>query len=55
LGGLVASLAGRMPARGEVFRHPSGMEFEIMDADSRRIKRLRVRDIPVRESAEVHG
>lgn len=42
LGGLVFMLAGRVPARGEVVRHPSGAEFEIVDADPRRIKRMRV-------------
>jgi magnesium and cobalt transporter len=43
LGGLVSSLAGRVPKRGEVIAHPSGIEFEVLDADPRRIKRLRVR------------
>ena len=43
LGGLVFMLSGRVPARGEVIEHPEGAEFEIMDADPRRIKRLRVR------------
>src|SRR5215472_498144 len=43
LGGLVSSLAGRVPERGEVIAHPSGIEFEVLDADPRRIKRLRVR------------
>ena len=42
LGGLVFSLAGRIPARGELVRHPSGIEFEVLDADPRRIKKLRV-------------
>ena len=46
LGGLVSSLAGRVPKRGEVIGHPSGMEFEVLDADPRRIKRLRVRNAP---------
>jgi CBS domain containing-hemolysin-like protein len=46
LGGLVAALAGRVPARGEVIKHPSGLEFEVIDADPRRIKRLRVRNLP---------
>ncbi|AVO38153.1 hemolysin family protein [Pukyongiella litopenaei] len=43
LGGLVFMLAGRVPARGEVVVHPDGPEFEVIDADPRRIKRLRVR------------
>ena len=42
LGGLVFMLAGRVPARGEVVVHPDGTEFEVVDADPRRIKRLRV-------------
>jgi len=43
LGGLVFSTAGRVPIRGEVIAHPAGIEFEILDADPRRIHRLRVR------------
>lgn len=43
LGGLVFMLTGRVPARGEVIPHASGAEFEVVDADLRRIKRLRVR------------
>ncbi len=46
LGGLVSSLAGRVPKRGEVIAHPSGIEFEVLDADPRRVKRLRVRSPP---------
>ena len=46
LGGLVSSLIGRVPKRGEVIAHPSGIEFEVLDADPRRIKRLRVRKPP---------
>jgi CBS domain containing-hemolysin-like protein len=44
LGGLVFTLAGRVPERGEIVRHPDGVEFEIMDADPRRVKRLRIRE-----------
>ncbi len=43
LGGLVFMLSGRVPVRGEVIKHPDGTEFEVIDADPRRIKRLRVR------------
>lgn len=46
LGGLVFLRSGRVPARGEVIEHESGVQFEIVDADPRRIKRLRVR-VPV--------
>lgn len=41
--GLVATLAGRVPQRGEVIVHPLGFEFEVTDADPRRIRRLRIR------------
>lgn len=43
LGGLVFVRTGRVPARGEVVAHESGAEFEVIDADPRRIKRIRVR------------
>lgn len=43
LGGLVFFVAGRVPSRGELIAHPSGLEFEVVDADPRRIKWLRVR------------
>lgn len=47
LGGLVFSIAGRVPMRGEVLRHPeSGIEFEVMDADPRRIRRLKICNLP---------
>ncbi|HUF56510.1 MAG TPA: hemolysin family protein [Thermohalobaculum sp.] len=42
LGGLVFTLTHRVPARGEVVFHPAGHEFEVVDADPRRIKRLRL-------------
>ncbi len=43
VGGLVFRIAGCVPIRGELVSHPSGLEFEILDADPRRIKRLRIR------------
>lgn len=43
--GLVATLAGRVPQRGEVIHHASGFEFEVLDADPRRLKRLRIRRV----------
>jgi CBS domain containing-hemolysin-like protein len=42
LAGLVFKLAGRVPTRGEIIRHQSGIEFEIVDSDPRRVKRLRI-------------
>ncbi len=47
LGGLVFSLAGRVPIRGELVNHPSGMEIEVMEADPRRIKKLHIRGVAV--------
>jgi CBS domain containing-hemolysin-like protein len=55
VGGLVFTLAGRVPAKGELVSHPSGLEFRILDADPRRIRRLRVRppgSNPTRAAAE---
>lgn len=47
LGGLVFYLADRVPTRGELILHPSsGISFEVMEADPRRVKRLRVRNLP---------
>ena len=46
LGGLVFSIAGRVPARGEVLKHNSGVVFEVLDADPRRINRLRIKNLP---------
>lgn len=46
LGGLVFSLAGHVPIRGELITHPAGFEFQVMEADPRRIKRLRIRQAP---------
>ncbi|MCC5989643.1 MAG: rRNA maturation RNase YbeY [Pararhodobacter sp.] len=43
LGGLVFVLLGRVPVRGEVILHPAGYEIEVLDADPRRVRRLRLR------------
>jgi len=45
VGGLVSALAGRVPQRGEVIEHPGGYDFEILDADPRRVKQVRVRKV----------
>jgi CBS domain containing-hemolysin-like protein len=47
VGGLVFSVLGRVPRRGELIGHPAGFEFEVIDADPRRIKRLKIRGLPV--------
>ena len=49
MGGLVFYLAGRVPGRGEVIRHESGIEFEVLEADPRRIRRLRASKLPARD------
>jgi magnesium and cobalt transporter len=43
MGGLVFNIAGRVPAKGELVSHSSGLEFRVLEADPRRIRRLRVR------------
>ncbi len=42
IGGLIFSMLGRVPARGELIRHPTGVEFEVLDADPRRVKKLKI-------------
>jgi len=42
LGGLVVAIAGRVPQRGEIIKHESGLTFEINDADPRRIKSIKI-------------
>ncbi|MDE3060385.1 MAG: HlyC/CorC family transporter [Pseudomonadota bacterium] len=42
LGGLISFQLGRVPSRGETVPHPSGARFEILDADPRRIRRVRI-------------
>ncbi|CAA7614067.1 Hemolysins and related protein containing CBS domains [Candidatus Terasakiella magnetica] len=41
--GLVSFVAGRVPSRGELITHSTGLEFEVIDADPRRVKRVRVK------------
>ncbi len=55
VGGLVTALAGRVPQRGEVIVHPAGWEFEVLDADPRRLRRLRLRRTPPVEPAALDG
>lgn len=54
VGGLVLNLAGRVPIKGEIIPHPSGIEFLILEADARRIRRLRARRTVTPEAAKVH-
>ena len=53
LGGLVFALAGRVPSRGEVVRHESGIDFKVLEADPRRIKRLRLTNLPVAPVSDI--
>lgn len=45
VGGLIATLAGRLPVRGEVIAGPLGLEFQVLDADPRRIKKARIQRV----------
>lgn len=55
LGGLAFSLAGRVPKRGEILKHDSGLTLEVLDANASRVNRLRVRNLnrPVAVGDEV--
>ncbi len=52
VGGAVVALSGRVPGRGEIVTHPAGCEFEVIDADPRRLKKLKARRVDPRRSAE---
>jgi magnesium and cobalt transporter len=45
VGGLVCAVAGRVPGRGEVVRHPSGLQFEVVEGDPRRLALLKIRGV----------
>jgi magnesium and cobalt transporter len=53
VGGLVFNLAGRVPTKGEIIPHPSGIEFLVLEADARRIRRLRARRTATPAAKEV--
>ena len=44
LGGYLVAQVGRLPVRGEVIAGPGNFEIEVLDADPRRVKRLRIAD-----------
>jgi CBS domain containing-hemolysin-like protein len=50
VGGLVFSIVGRIPVRGELISAPNGYEFEVLDADPRRVKRVRIYKRPTNEA-----
>jgi CBS domain containing-hemolysin-like protein len=53
LGGLIFSMFGRVPVRGELLRHASGVEFEVLEADPRRVKRVKIRPPAAIEPVQV--
>jgi len=55
IAGVVAALAGRVPQRGEVIAHPHGVEFEVVQADGRRIRRLRIKKVAPASSDTASG
>ncbi len=54
VGGLVFMLAGHVPTRGEILTHAGGIEFRVLDADARHIRRVRVR-LPEAPSQQSEG
>ncbi len=55
LAGLLFEMGGRIPERGEVIVHASGLEFEIIDSDARRVKRVRIHVKPAPVTEEPAG
>ena len=51
VGGLVFELAGRVPAAGEVVAHPAGLAIEVLEADPRRVRKVRIRRAAAAEPA----
>lgn len=51
IGGLVVALAGRVPQRAEVVPHPSGYDFEVIEADARKVRKIRIRRTPTPSEA----
>lgn len=52
VGGLIVSHLGRVPLRGELLEHPAGLSFEVLEADPRRVKRVRIRQLAPQSSAD---
>jgi CBS domain containing-hemolysin-like protein len=55
LGGLIFAMLGRVPARGELVRHPSGVEFEVAESDARRVKKIRIHTAPAQDSSSMEA
>lgn len=52
VGGLIVSHLGRVPLRGEQIEHPAGLAIDVLDADPRRVKRVRIRLLPQQSNAD---
>lgn len=52
IGGLIYSIAGRVPARGEIITHESGMAFEVIEADPRRVHKVKILEIPSKDKKQ---
>lgn len=52
LGGLAFHIAGHIPTRGETLKHPSGVVIDVLDADHRKVKRIRIRNLPQQETGD---
>lgn len=55
IGGVAVALAGRVPQRGEVLSHPTGFDFEIVEADARKVRKIRIRKTPKPAPAPADG
>jgi CBS domain containing-hemolysin-like protein len=55
LGGVVFSILGRVPQRGEVVRHPKGLEIRVVDADARRIRKLQIYKLAEAETGRMEA
>ncbi len=52
LGGLMFTMVGRVPTRGELVRHPSGLAFEVLESDPRRLKKIKIHPRGSRQASE---
>ncbi len=55
IGGVAVALAGRVPQRGEVLSHPAGFDFEIVEADARKVRKVRIRKTPLSQPVTPAG
>lgn len=55
IGGFVVDFAGRVPQRGEVLSHPTGYDFEVLEADARKVRKIRIRRTPLLNEAQTQA